>query len=76
MLEKSDYAKKKIARLGELADLTKKAWIKHDRQAVGQIFNEAQEILHSFFLSGDIYLWCEFVLLRQLNRGLGYPHEK
>ncbi|OCX09673.1 mevalonate kinase [Lactobacillus crispatus] len=51
MLEKSDYAKKKIARLGELADLTKKAWIKHDRQAVGQIFNEAQEILHSFDLS-------------------------
>lgn len=51
ILENSDDAKQKMFRLGELADFAKKAWIKQDRQTVGQIFNEAQEILHSFRIS-------------------------
>lgn len=51
LLDQSDAAKQRMARLGELADLTKNAWLKHYPQTVGQIFNEAQEILHSFKIS-------------------------
>ena len=40
-----------MKRLGELADLTKQAWLKQDSLTVGKIFNEAQEILHSFNIS-------------------------
>lgn len=53
LLETSTSAKQKMARLGELADLTKKSWLKQDRQTIGQVFNEAQEILHSFQISTD-----------------------
>lgn len=51
LLNKSETAKKNMQRLGELADETKAAWIKQDAVKVGQIFNEAQEILHSFDIS-------------------------
>lgn len=51
LLDKSEAAKNNMKRLGELADLTKQAWLKQDSLTVGKIFNEAQEILHSFNIS-------------------------
>lgn len=51
LVKASAVAKKNIARLGELADETKKAWLKQNPAKVGQIFNEAQKILGSFKLS-------------------------
>lgn len=53
LLDQSQEAKKNMARLGELADMTKEAWLKQDVSTVGKIFNEAQEILHSFNISTD-----------------------
>ncbi|GFZ27032.1 mevalonate kinase [Lactobacillus corticis] len=55
-LVKNELAKdaansQKLARLGELADLTKKAWLAHDPQLAGKIFTEAQAILRAFKLS-------------------------
>ncbi|WP_297818968.1 mevalonate kinase [uncultured Lactobacillus sp.] len=49
--EENDTNKQKIDRLGQLATQTRKIWSKHDSKTVGQIFNEAQEILSSFGLS-------------------------
>lgn len=43
----------KIDRLGELAISTRELWAKHDAQQIGQIFNEAEEILSSFGLATD-----------------------
>lgn len=51
LLSESEQAKATMKRLGKLADLTKKAWINHDVKTVGNIFNEAQKILHSFNIS-------------------------
>lgn len=51
LVQASATAKKNIARLGEFADETKKAWLKQNCAKVGQIFNEAQKILGSFDLS-------------------------
>lgn len=51
LLQKSTQAQKNMERLGELADITKKAWINHDIKTVGNIFTEAQTILHSFDIS-------------------------
>lgn len=51
LVKTSPAAKKNIAYLGELADATKKAWLKQDRAKVGKIFNEAQKILGTFNLS-------------------------
>lgn len=50
-MQNSIEANKNIERLGELADETKKAWLKQDQAKVGTIFNEAQKILASFGLS-------------------------
>ncbi|KRL90621.1 mevalonate kinase [Lactobacillus kalixensis] len=50
-LDSSVDANKRIERLGQLADDTMSSWTKHDSQKVGQIFNEAQDILASFKLS-------------------------
>lgn len=50
-MQQTQSAKDKIARLGVLADETKKAWLKQDDKMVGKIFNEAQKILVSFGLS-------------------------
>lgn len=49
----SDENKEKIERLGQLATQTREHWIEHDPKAVGEFFNEAQEILSSFGLSTD-----------------------
>ena len=51
LLSESKKANVNMKCLGELADLTKKAWIDHDIKTVGNIFNEAQTILHSFNIS-------------------------
>ncbi|MDD6386873.1 mevalonate kinase [Lactobacillus equicursoris] len=51
LLEKNPAAKKNMARLGQLADLVKAAWLKQDRQAIGSYFNEAQSLLASFGIS-------------------------
>lgn len=50
-MEKSPAAKANIRTLGSLADETKAAWFKQDKQTVGQIFTKAEEILRSFKLS-------------------------
>ncbi len=69
-LEASKEAKQEMAHLGELADDTKKAWLKKDEVQVGQDFNEAQEILSSFGLST-----AKIDQLKQIahqNKALGY----
>ncbi|WEV70180.1 mevalonate kinase [Lactobacillus sp. ESL0785] len=50
-IKASPSKKAQIARLGELADQTKTAWLAQDQAAVGQIFNQAQTILQSFALA-------------------------
>lgn len=51
LLNKSKHAQENMERLGELADITKTAWLNQDAKTVGKIFNDAQEILHSFNIS-------------------------
>ena len=53
LLDQSETAQKNMKRLGELADITKQAWLDQDVPTVGKVFNEAQEILHSFNISTD-----------------------
>ncbi len=52
-MQTSVEANKKIENLGFLADETKKAWLKHDKNKVGQIFDQAQENLASLGLSTE-----------------------
>ncbi len=70
ILNESDTAKKNMERLGELADITKTAWINHDPQTVGNVFNEAQEILHSFNISTDKIDQLQNIALS--NHALGF----
>ncbi|RMC40046.1 MULTISPECIES: mevalonate kinase [unclassified Lactobacillus] len=44
-------ARQNIKKLGNLTDQAKVAWVNQDKQQLGQIFNLAQDILHSFNLS-------------------------
>ncbi|MBN7276532.1 mevalonate kinase [Lactobacillus acetotolerans] len=50
-IQTSNKARLNIQQLGKLADETKAAWLKQDRKKVGQIFNAAEKILHSFGLA-------------------------
>lgn len=43
----------KIEKLGVLTKKTKEFWLKQDKEKVGQIFNEAQELLSDFDLSTE-----------------------
>lgn len=70
LLDKSVDAKNNMQRLGELADITKKAWIAHDVQTVGKVFNEAQEILHSFGISTEKIDQLQQIALA--NQALGF----
>lgn len=70
LLDESETAKKNMKRLGELADITKKAWIKQDSQTVGNVFNEAQKILHSFNISTKKIDQLQKIALD--NRALGF----
>lgn len=70
LLNKSDDAKNKMKRLGELADTTKRAWLAHDIQTVGKVFNEAQEILHSFEISTSKIDQLQQIALS--NKALGF----
>ncbi|WEV44467.1 mevalonate kinase [Lactobacillus sp. ESL0684] len=48
---KSQTAQDNIKLLGQLTDVAKVAWLRQDQTKLGQVFNEAQAILHSFNLS-------------------------
>lgn len=50
-MDNSQKAKDNIKRLGFLATKTKQDWLAQNSAAVGQNFNEAQDILSSFDLS-------------------------
>lgn len=69
-LDSSVDANKRIARLGELADETKKAWLKQDAEKTGAIFSEAQKILASFGLSTAKINQLQTIALR--NGALGF----
>ncbi|RMC24644.1 MULTISPECIES: mevalonate kinase [unclassified Lactobacillus] len=51
LIQRSRQAKNNLKRLGKLADETKDVWLNHDKITLGQIFNQAQLLLHSFNLS-------------------------
>ncbi|MGQ5709574.1 mevalonate kinase [Lactobacillus sp. PSON] len=69
-LETNIEANKKIERLGELADLTMDSWHKQDRKAIGQYFNEAEDILASFGLATKRIEQLQKVALK--NGALGF----
>ncbi|MBP2057077.1 mevalonate kinase [Lactobacillus colini] len=68
-IESNPNEAKKIERLGVLATKTKDLWGKQDVSAIGQIFNEAEEILASFGIATKRIE--EISKIAQVNGALG-----